>query len=146
MDKQHGKANATGEGGVGVAGGEAKATKHKQKRACTDHHIKNVISQIVAADLRLTSSAGDTQLATLPKVLEHLGITGLNTYEGVALGYLRLATRIKELKETYVIHSLREDVYGPDGLWHKNVARYVWGGKRKDLPPAQQSLLLEVGA
>ena len=51
--------------------------------------------------------------------------------------------RIKELKETWEIASLREDVIGPDGLFHKQVARYVLIGKRKDLPPAQQSLDLE---
>ena len=56
------------------------------------------------------------------------------------MGYLRIATRVKELQETWEIQSLREDVVGPDGLFHKSVARYVLLGKRKDLPPAQQSL------
>ena len=129
------------EEGSGVSkGGQAKPTAQRKKRFCSDDHIKNVVREIQAAGLQLRSTDGDTQLATLPKVLQYLGTRGLNTYEGVALGYLRIATRILDLKESWEIRSLREDVVGPDGLWHKGVARYVMVGKRKDLPPAQPEL------
>jgi hypothetical protein len=132
--------NASGEAGVHVAGGEAKATKQKSVRYSGTHSINKVVREIQRAGLQLRSTAADTQMETLPKVLQHRGALGLSTYEGVAAGYLRIATRIKELKETWEIASLREDVIGPDGLFHKGVARYVLIGKRKDLPPAQQSL------
>lgn len=135
--------NASGQAGVGVAGGQAKATKQKRTRYCSANSINKVVREIRKAGLQLRSTAADTQLETLPKVLQHLGPRGLNTYEGVAAGYLRIATRVKELKETWEIQSLREDVVGPDGMWHKGVARYVLIGKRKNLPPAQQSLDLE---
>lgn len=133
---------ATGQGGSSkvVGGGEAAATKQKRTRYCTSNSINKVVREIRKAGLQLRSTSGDTQLETLPKVLQHFGPRGLNTYEGVAAGYLRIATRVKELKDTWEIHSLREDVVGPDGMWHKGVARYVLVGKRKNLPPAQQSL------
>jgi hypothetical protein len=125
------KENASGQAGVDVAGGQAKATVQRKKLSCGDHDIKIFVEEIRAVGLQLRSSAANTQMATLPKVLEYLGTRGLNTYEGVALGYLRIATRIKELKETYDIGTIREDVIGPDGLWHKGVARYYMIGKKK---------------
>jgi hypothetical protein len=132
--------NASVEAGVRVAGVEAKTTKQKRTRYCSANSINKVVREIRKAGLQLRSTSGDTQLETLPKVLQHRGARGLNTYEGVAAGYLRIATRVKELKETWEIQSLREDIVGPDGMWHKGVARYVLIGKRKNLPPAQQSL------
>lgn len=133
--------NARGEAGAGVGvGGEAKATAQRKKLFCGDDHIKNVVREIHAVGLQLRSSDGDTQLATLPKVLQYLGPRGLSTYEGVALGYLRLATRIKELKEVWEIHTVREDVQGPDNLWHVGIARYILTGKKKDLIPVQPEL------
>lgn len=119
-------ANSGEAAGVGVAGGgEAKATAQRKRINCDADHIKNVVQEIRAVGLQLRSTDGDTQLATLPKVLQYLGNRGLNTYEGVALGYLRIATRIRDLKDDgWQIGCLREDVVGPDGLWHKGVARY----------------------
>lgn len=141
------KEKATGQGGSSnVAGGQAKSTAKRKKFSCGEHDIKNLVRLVHAADLRLRSTATDTQQATLPKVLEFLGPRGLNTYEGVALGYLRIATRIKELKETYDIGTVREDVVGPDGLWHIGVARYYLIGKKKPIAPAQQDLGFEVQA
>jgi hypothetical protein len=131
--------NASVEAGVHVAGVEAKATKQKRTRYCSANSINKVVREIRKAGLQLRSTTGDTQLETLPKVLQHRGARGLNTYEGVAAGYLRIATRVKELQETWEIQSLREDIVGPDGMWHKGVARYVLIGKRKNLPPAQKS-------
>lgn len=134
------KKNASGQAGVSVVGGQAKATKQKKAIYCGAHHIKKKMQEIRRAGLQLRSTASDTQAETLPKVLQYFGSRGVNTFEGQAAGYLRIATRIKKLKEIWEIASLREDVIGPDGLFHKSVARYVLLGKRKDLPPAQQSL------
>jgi hypothetical protein len=128
-----GRANekATGQGGFSdVAGGQAKATVQKSALNCNDDHISKLVQEIAEVGLRLRSSSGNTQLATLPKVLRYLGPRGANTYELVALGYLRAATRIKDLEDEYEIASLREDVFGPDRLLHKGVARYVLIGKR----------------
>jgi hypothetical protein len=134
--------NASGQAGVSVVGGQAKATKQKKAIYCGSNHIKKRMQEIRRAGLQLRSTAADTQSETLPKVLQYFGARGFSTYEAQAAGYLRIATRIKELKETWEIASLREDVIGPDGLFHKQVARYVLLGKRKDLPPAQSSLNL----
>lgn len=140
------KKNATPKGSVSRVngGGQAPTTKQKKTYNCDADHIRYFVNEIQWAGLRLRSTSGDTQLATLPKVLEYLGSRGANTYELVALGFLRAATRIKDLEDQYQIASLREDVIGPDGLFHKGVARYVLIGKRKDLPPAQEQLELGV--
>jgi hypothetical protein len=44
---------------------------------------------------------------TLRMALQYRGARGLNTYEGTAAGYMRMATRIKELKEI-LLHLRRE--------------------------------------
>jgi hypothetical protein len=136
---------ATAKGGVSnvESGGQAPATEQKKTRYCGKYHINKVIREIRDAGLQLRSTESDTQLVTLLKVLEHRGARGLSTYEGQAAGYLRIATRIKELKETWHIVTLREDVIGPDGLFHKGVGRYVLVSKRNNLPPVQQPLDLE---
>lgn len=120
------KEKATGQGGSSnVAGGQAEATSQNKTHYCSDDHIKKVVQEIRVAGLQLRSTDGDTQLTMLPKVLQYLGNRGLNTYEGVALGYLRIATRIRDLKDDgWQIGCLREDVVGPDGMWHKGVGRY----------------------
>ena len=107
---------------------------------CSANHIKKVVGGIAKEGLALRSTTGATQLATLPKVLQYLGPIGLNTYEGTSAGYLRIATRIKELKEAWEIHTLREDVIGPDGLFHKGVARYVLTGRRSNIVEPQGNL------
>lgn len=128
------------EGSDVVAGGQAKTTKQRKKRFCGENNIKDVVREVHSVGLKLRSTDGDTQLATLPKVLQYLGARGLNTYEGVALGYLRIATRIKELKEIWEIQTVREDVIGPDDLFHVGVARYIITGKKKQAEPVQPDL------
>lgn len=82
-------------------------------------------SEIHAAGLSLKSSSGDAQLEKLPKLLEYLGGRGLGTIEGEALGYRRIATRIKDLKQRgFQIHTAREGVISDDGLPHHGMARY----------------------
>ena len=131
----HKKQNAPDDGGAQftkLAGGVKGQTKTLE---CSSYHINKIVEEIRAVGLQLRSTAGDTQLETLPKLLQHLGPRGLNTYEGVAAGYLRIATRIKDLEGAWVINSFRENVIGPDGLFHKGVARYILVGKRKDMQP-----------
>lgn len=130
--------NATPKGGAShvEGGGQASTTKQKTTYICDAEHIKYFVNEIAWVGLQLRSTSGDTQLVTLPKVLEYLGSRGANTYELVALGYLRAATRVKDLEDQYEIISLRENVIGPDGLFHQGVARYFFGG-RKNQPPAQ---------
>jgi hypothetical protein len=139
--------NATPKGGASHVGGGGQAPTTKQKKTynCDAEHIRYVVNEIQWAGLQLRSTSGDTQLATLPKVLEYLGSRGANTYELVALGYLRAATRVKDLEDQYEIISLRENVIGPDGLFHQGVARYFFGG-RKNQPPAQPQGQLDLGA
>ena len=139
--------NASGQAGVSVVGGQAKATKQNNTFDCNADYIGNLIKELYANGVGLRSSSGETQLATLPKVLAYLGDRGLNTYEGTAAGYARLATRIQDLEaDGWIIESRRENVIGPDGLFHRGVARYILVGKRKDLLPVQSQLGLEVPA
>jgi len=138
----NGNASVAGGAHVNQAGGP-KMTGQEKAFVCGANHISKFVCEIESVGLQLRSASGITQLATLPKVLKHLGPRGANTYELVALGYLRAATRIKDLEDSYVIVSLREDVVGPDGLLHKGVARYVLIGKRVSLSPAQAQLDLE---
>ncbi|GIZ54061.1 helix-turn-helix domain-containing protein [Noviherbaspirillum aridicola] len=129
--------NATGQGGVGIAGGQAKAMGQNKVLECSADHITRLVRELQDNGVGLNSSAGERQLSTLPKVLAFLGDRGLNTYEGTAAGYARLATRIQDLEaDGWIIESRRENVIGPDGLFHRGVARYILVGR---LPAPQQS-------
>ncbi|TQK00159.1 hypothetical protein [Herbaspirillum sp. SJZ107] len=135
-------ANAPGEGGAVFdrAGGPA---VHKIV-VCGAQNITDVCNELTIAGVALQSADGKTQLDTLRRALQYRGARGLNTYEGTAAGYLRLATRVKELRKSWDIYTLSEDVVGPDGLLHKRVARYVLRGRRQDLHAPARSLLPEV--
>ena len=88
------KANAPGEGGAGFdrAGGPAPTQKIVD---CGAENITSVCQELRAAGVSLRSADGRTQLETLRRALEYRGSRGLNTYEGTAAGYMRLATRVK---------------------------------------------------
>ena len=126
------KENAPGQGSAypNQAGGPAPSTQKVVD--CGTENITAVCRELRAAGVELRAADGRTQLETLRRALEYRGGRGLNTYEGTAAGYLRFATRIFDLKEQWDIHTLREDVIGPDGLLHKGVARYVLLGRRHD--------------
>lgn len=130
--------------GPDVARLQAKATKSKNVLNCDSNRISKICRELAQNGLALSSSSGDSQLAMLPKVLKYLGARGLSTYEGTAAGYLRIATRIKELKVRWEIISIREDVIGPDGLFHKNIARYILIGERENHANSQLAFDLEV--
>jgi hypothetical protein len=143
IDLRNETASTAGGGSVDQGGGPEATKQQKKTQWCDQQSINKKMEEIRVAGLRLRSTSGDTQLATLPKVLAYFGTAGANTYELTAMGYCRAATRIKELKDVYVIDSVREDVIGPDGMFHKNVARYILRGTRKDMEPIQQPLDLE---
>lgn len=66
-------------------------------------------------------------------MLQYLGGRGLNTWEGVGLGFYRIATRVQELQKAgYLITSHPEYVEGPDGLVHCRIARYIFGKHQDD--------------
>jgi hypothetical protein len=130
------KQNARGKAGASLpklAGGESGLDKFKNCSA-------KVVRELSEHGLGLSSASGATQMATLPKALQHRGPRGLSTYEAVAAGYLRIATRVKELKSTWDILTLRESYVGPDGLFHAGVARYVLIGRIDRSVKAQGTL------
>lgn len=139
--------NASDIGGALVdrAGGP-EATGQNKVLDCGQQNITAVCEELAQNGIALRDASGATQLETLRRALEFRGARGLNTYEGTAAGYMRLATRVKELKEKWDIYALREDVIGPDGLLHKGVARYVLLGRRKDMPAVQAQLDLGCAA
>ncbi|MYN45925.1 hypothetical protein GTP23_12790 [Pseudoduganella sp. FT93W] len=115
-----------------AGGGKGKKT---QVFNCSSKSIRNLVSELHNNGLALASTNTDSQCITLSRVLKYLGDRGLNTYEGTAAGYARLATRIKELKcNGLVIESRSEDLIGPDGLYHPRVARYVLVGSVTQQP------------
>lgn len=103
---------------------------------CGTENITKVCEELRAAGVGLRAADGRTQHETLRRALEFRGARGLNTYEGTAAGYCRLATRVSELKATWDIYTVTEDVTGPDGLLHKGIARYILRGRRKDIGAA----------
>lgn len=114
---------------------------------CGVKHISILRRRLNAAGLSLGSTKTESQLTTLLKTLQHLGETGLNTPEGVGIGFARIATRVFDLEQRgWRIDTLREDVITADGLKHSGIARYIWRGRRTDFIDAQGSLDLGVPA
>ena len=137
------KQNASERGGVQVtelAGGVT--VFPKDAFDCSDEHITKLRNEIAAEGLALRDTSGQTQCDTLLRVLQHRGPKGINTPEGVGLGYLRIATRVQELEERgWLIASYRERIIGADGLTHSGIARYCLLGRAADrASPAQSTL------
>lgn len=130
MSSRAPKGNAPGKGGA-HPGQPGEPTPAQKIVDCGAESITSVCEELRAAGVGLRASDGRSQLETLVRALKYLGNRGLGTYEGTAAGYCRLATRIFDLKDKWDIHTLREEVIGPDGLRHKGVARYVLLGRRK---------------
>lgn len=124
-----------------LAGAGGVKGKKKKLLSCSNNHTSKLRKEIQAAMLGLRDASGASQSATLPLVLEYLGPRGLNTKEGEALGYYRIATRIQEMEARgWNIASLRESIIGADGLKHSGIARYVLLGRKADGKPEQGSL------
>jgi hypothetical protein len=120
------KQNAPDQGGAHftkLAGG---VKKQKKAFRCGVQHTSKFRIEMENAGLGLNDASGDTQRQTLLRILIYRGAKGINTLEGTACGFLRIATRIQELEaEGHRILSPRERVIGADGLVHKGIARYV---------------------
>lgn len=138
------KQHASGCGGVQVtklAGGVTAIPK--DAFLCDEKHISILRGELAEAGLALKDTSGQTQCDTLLRVLQHRGPKGVNTPEGVGLGYLRIATRVQELEERgWRIASYRERIIGADGLAHSGIARYCLLGRAVDTAgnPAQSAL------
>jgi len=126
-----------------VPGKGKAAPKNKQKKHlfCGTVHISRLRRKLESAGLGLRDTSGRTQCETLLRVLQYLGPCGINTPEGVGLGFARIATRVFDLEiKGWRIDTLREDVITVDGLKHKGIARYVLIGRRSDFIDPQGSL------
>ncbi|WP_395406353.1 helix-turn-helix domain-containing protein [Pseudoduganella sp. UC29_106] len=111
---------------------------------CSNAHISRLRRKLKHAGLALSSSRTDTQIECLLKILQYLGESGLSTPEGTGIGFARLATRVFDLElKGWRIDTLREDVITADGLKHKGIARYVFRGRRLDMPDPQGNLDLD---
>ena len=144
MKKGELKSNAPEAGGEGGVWAGEPASTQKKIVDCGTQSITAVCLELKENGVDLRTTDGDSQQRTLVRALQYRGERGLNSYEGAAAGYLRMAARIKELKETWDIYALKENVIGPDGLFHKGVARYVLMGRRHDLQEPVQKHLPEV--
>lgn len=108
---------------------------------CGVKHISNLRRRLHAAGLSLGSTKTESQINTLLKTLQHLGDVGINTPEGVGVGFARIATRVFDLElRGWRIDTLREDVITADNLKHKGIARYILRGRRADFIDPQGSL------
>ncbi len=107
---------------------------------CGVQHTSKLRNELTDVGLGLRDASGLTQCQTLLLVLQYLGTRGMNTLEGVACGFLRIATRVQELEaDGHIIHSIKERAIGADGLVHTGIARYIYKG-RKPLDDPQGSL------
>jgi hypothetical protein len=135
------KQNAPKHGGVRftkLAGGVKKQTI--KKFVCGVQHTSKLRRELEAAGLGLKDANGLTQRQTLLMALEYLGNRGMNTLEGIACGFLRITTRINELKlEGYNFDTIKESAIGADGLMHSGIARYIYKGRKPHDDP-QKSL------
>lgn len=138
MDSQNKSPHIEGLEPTKLAGGVG---KNRTAKLCNARHLNKLARELQAAGLALSSTCTDTQLTTLLRLLQYLGPRGLSTYEAVAAGYARVATRVFELDEAgWLIHSQRENIIAPDGLFHPSIARYVLIGKKADLQNPQLDL------
>ena len=123
------KQNASGEAGVNftkLAGG---VNGQRKVLKCSTYHISRLRRELQNQGLTLRDTSGKTQCDTLLRVLQYVGDRGVNTLEGMGLGFYRIATRVQELEALgWMIDSQRERVVGADGLSHIGVARYVLRG------------------
>lgn len=127
------KQNAPEIGGAQVdQAGRLGATGQSKVCECSSHHISKLVRELRQNGVALASTSGQAQTATLRRALAYLGPRGLGTYEGAGAGYARLAARINDLRSAgWRIVSRRENLIGPDGLLHEQVARYVLVGERE---------------
>lgn len=133
-----------------VAPGKGKATSgnlQKNVFRCGVKHISKFREALRQKNLLLSNTKTETQLDTLLKILQYRGDAGVNTPEGVGIGFARIATRVFDLEmRGWRIDTLREDVITADGLKHRGIARYVFRGRRVDFIDPQGALDLGASA
>ncbi|KAF3999181.1 helix-turn-helix domain-containing protein [Glaciimonas immobilis] len=133
-----------------VAPGKGKATSGNLQNKvlrCGEKHISKFREALRQKNLLLSSTKTETQLDTLLKILQYRGDAGVNTPEGVGIGFARIATRVFDLEmRGWRIDTLREDVITADGLTHRGIARYVFRGRRVDFIDPQGALDLGAAA
>lgn len=123
------KQNTPNQGGAQLTKLAGCVNVQKNIFRCGAKHTSNLRRELALNGLALKGTSGKTQCVTLLLILQYMGSRGLNTLEGVACGFYRIATRIQELEASgHQILSLRENIIGPDGLTHHGIARYVWMG------------------
>lgn len=139
------KQNAIVKGGAQVTQRAGRVKGKKKEFLCGVKHTSNLRRELQEQGLALSSTSGQSQRDTLLPILQYLGARGLNTPEGVGLGFYRIATRIQELEERgWSIASLRETLVGADGYKHTGIARYVLQGRARHQDNPQRSLDLGV--
>ena len=135
------KTTSTKEGAVftSLAGN----VKSKKIYRCGVQHTTKFRKEIERVGLALKDSSTEVQIETLIKILLYRGSKGINTLEGMACGFLRIATRINEIKaEGYIIEKSEENVIGSDGIVHRGIARYFMKSLEKRISP---QLSLDLG-
>jgi hypothetical protein len=139
------KRNASGKGGAKFTKLAGRVNGQNKVFRCGVQHTAKLRRELQGKGLALRDTTGRTQCETLLRVLEYLGDRGINTPEGVACGFYRIATRVQELEASgWLIASRRESLVGADGLYHIAIARYVLIGKRSGPQDPQFSLDLGV--
>lgn len=126
--------------GFNAAGRDAKATKQSGISDCNSKHISKLVQELHDNGFRLKNTTAVEQRRTLLLVLQYLGARGLNTFEGTALGLLRMATRVFELRQDWNIDDIRRPTIGPDGYLHMRVARYHFKGPKNVCPQLELPL------
>lgn len=135
------KQNASPEEGAQLTKLAGSVKAKRKVFLCGVQHISKLRREVQRQGLELRNTTGKTQCETLLRVLEYLSERGLNTPEGVGIGYYRIATRIQELEaEGWHVASQRESLIGADGLYHIGISRYVLIGRRADFIDPQGCL------
>jgi hypothetical protein len=141
MNQQKNRPGSGPEKFTKLAGGVNRKKPYLEPLQCGTEHTNKYRDNVHVAGFGLKNASGTNQRTMLLLWLQHVGSSGINTLEGEACGYLRIATRIQELKERgWKISSQRENVIGADGLFHKRIARYILDGRTADFPPVQLDL------
>lgn len=135
------KRNARGKAGASLSKLAGGGSGVKKVLICGNRNITRLRSEIRNVGLLLNATRTETQLDTLLRTLQYLGERGLNTPEGVGLGFARIATRCFDLEQQgWRIETERECVITADGLAHQGIARYRLRGRRTDFVDPQGSL------
>lgn len=99
MKKDTAKANAPDQGSACLIRAGEPAAITQKIIDCGSENITSVCEELRAAGVSLRAADGRTQRETLLRALQHRGSRGLNSYEGMAAGYMRIATMPQKLSQ-----------------------------------------------